>query len=179
MLWEVPIISSSCGIFCNVDTIQPMSQRASCKHQMTKLLLILIIKDKVKGGKMISGFSFHLVIGLPFQMVVFHLVYGISVWHFLQLNLFTSPSGRKIHMEWPGSQAQKSDTKVLKPDCSKKLLPVGSSERSWESWDVGTRIWSVCGYFTEREKETSYCIFKLSLEAEFWTGKMNHYTTNG
>lgn len=34
---------------------------------------------------MISGFPFHSVIGLPFQMVVFHLVYGISEWHFLQL----------------------------------------------------------------------------------------------
>lgn len=34
---------------------------------------------------MISGFPFHSVIGLPFRMVVFHLVYGISVGYFLQL----------------------------------------------------------------------------------------------
>lgn len=44
-------------------------------------------------------------------------------------NLFTSPSGKKIDKEYPCNQAQKSDMKVLKPDCSEKHFPGGSSER--------------------------------------------------
>lgn len=112
-----------------MDTVQPNSKRASCKHWMTKLLFILIIKDRRRQGKWLVASHFIQSLIYPSRWLFFIWLLAFLL-TFPAATLITSLSERKIDTEWPGNQEQKSDTKALKPACSEKHLPVGISERA-------------------------------------------------